>query len=222
MKKNSPLQVLIIVALLLFSSVFGAYKPGTYTASAYGKTDKTHSGLIEVEVILSANKIEDIKILTFDQSVDHKRYGPAVKQVEAEVPAAILTAQSIDIDGIAKATLASNAIQVAVAKILHEATVAYKPGTYQGSAMGRKSKDHSGVVSVEVVVSESKIESINVLEYEQSTDHEKYGPTVTEAKEVIPAAIIDKQSFGVDGVVKATLSSTAIELAVARALAKAR
>lgn len=104
----------------------------------------------------------------------------------------------------------------------------YKPGTYDGSAMGRATKatktkkGHSGMVKVEVTVTDSKITDIKVVTYEQSLDHKKYGPRALEAKEKIPAAIIAKQSLDVDTVAKATMSSSAIQLAVAKALEKAR
>ena len=118
--------------------------------------------------------------------------------------------------------MASNALQLAVAKALHEATVAYKPGTYKGMAAGRSDKNHDGMVAVEVTVSENKIESINVLEYDQSIDHKKYGAAVTEAKDKVPAAIVAANSLSVDVVADATFASNALELAVARALAQAR
>ncbi len=222
MTKNAFLPVLIIATLFLCSSALAAYKPGTYKATAIGKSDKKHSGEIEVEVTLSADKIEDIKVLKMEQSVDHKKYGPLVNRVKDEMPAAIVAKQSVQVDNIAKATMAGNALQLAVAKILHEATVAYKPGTYTGTAMGRGGKHHAGVISVEVTVSENKIENIKVTEYEQSVDHKKYGPVVTEAKTKIPMEIITKQSLEVDNVAKATFASNALELAVARALAQAR
>ncbi len=98
----------------------------------------------------------------------------------------------------------------------------YKAGTYKGAAEGRKSKEHSGMVEVEVTVSDSKIEDIKVVTYEQSIDHKKYGPSALKAKDQIPAAIIKKQGLDVDVVAKASVSSRAIELAVAKALEKAR
>ena len=98
----------------------------------------------------------------------------------------------------------------------------YKPGTYKASAQGRKSKEHSGIVEVEVKVSDSKIEDIKILAYEQSVDHKKYGPSTLEAKEKVPAAIIEKQSLDVDVVAKATISVRAIQIAVAKALEQAR
>ncbi|PID72477.1 MAG: hypothetical protein CSB34_02015 [Desulfobulbus propionicus] len=222
MRKHAIVVTLIVAALTLCGSALAEYKPGTYKAAVQGKKSKKHSGLIEVEVTLAADKIEDIKVLTYEQSVDNKKYGPGVSQAKETIPAAIIANQSVNVDNVAKATFSSNALQLAVAKILHEATVAYKPGTYKGTAMGKDSKKHSGVVTVEVTVAENKIESINVLEFEQSVDHKKYGPVVTAAKEQIPAGIIAGNSLNVDAVADATMSSNALELAVARALEQAR
>lgn len=215
-------SILCVAILALASPAFAEYKPGVYKAQAYGKKTKKHSGLIEVEVTLSADKIEEIKVLGYDQSTDHKKYGPPVTEAKDKIPGAIIAGQSLEVEAVAKATLASNALQLAVAKALHEATIAYKPGTYKGLAHGRKDKKHSGLIEVEVSVSANKIENIVVLSYDQSVDHKKYGPAVTEAKEKIPAAIVANQSLQVDTVADATLASNALELAVAKALAQAR
>ncbi len=200
------------------------YKPGTYKASAIGKQGKEQTGQIEVEVTLSKEKIDDIKIVSYDQSVDHKKYGEIVTQAKDKIPADILARQSVDVDAVAKATMATNAIQLAVAKVLHENTVAYQPGTYTGTAKGRSDKKHDGTITVEVTVSENRIESINVVEYHQSTDNKKYGAAITEAKEKVPAGIVGANSLDVDVdvVTSATFASNALELAVARALAQAR
>ena len=226
MKKRFSLLLSVLLLVILFGAgqVFaGIYKPGTYKASAQGKKSKAHSGLVEVEVTVSDSKIEDIKIVTYEQSLDHKKYGPLANEAKDKIPASIIDKQSVDVDVVAKATMSSNAIQLAVSKALEQASLKkYKPGTYKASAQGKKSKAHSGLVEVEVTVSDSKIEDIKIVTYEQSLDHKKYGPLANEAKDKIPASIIDKQSVDVDVVAKATMSSVAIQLAVSKALEQAR
>ena len=125
MKKLISPIILILSLIVIFgiSQVFaGVYKPGTYKASAQGRKSKTHSGLVEVEVKVSDSKIEDIKILAYEQSIDHKKYGPSAIEAKEKVPAAIMEKQSIDVDVVAKATISCRAIQIAVASALEQAS----------------------------------------------------------------------------------------------------
>lgn len=222
--KKSFLISAILVAFLLFdaSSILAQYNPGTYKGAAFGRIDKKHDGNIEVEVTVTADKIEGIKILHYEQSVNHKKYGAQVTEAKTKVPTDLLAKQTLGVDAITKATMASNAIELAVAKALEQAvTKKYVPGTYKGEAYGRSDKKHNGHIEVEVTVSENKVEDIKVLTYEQSVDHKKYGASVTEAKTKVPAQILEKQSLEVDIVTKATFASNAIDLAVARAIQQA-
>jgi uncharacterized protein with FMN-binding domain len=221
--------VLAVVTVFGMGEVWaGMYKDGTYEASAMGRKSKEHSGIVDVKVTIKADKIEAIEIVTYDQSLDHKKYGPMAVEAKEKVPASIIEKQSIDVDGVAKATMSSDGIKLAVAKALMQATNKYNDGTYKGKAMGRKSKGgkdkkaHSGWVEVEVTIAGGKIEKIDIPVYDQSLDHKKYGPIAKEAQEKIPAEIISKQSIDVDAVSKATVSSNAIMLAVANALEQAR
>lgn len=214
---------LILLFLFLVSQSFaGKYKPGTYKASAYGKKHKEHSGLIEVEVTVDANSIKNIKILKYEQSVDHKKYGKSATEAKDNIPAAIVKKQSVDVDVVSGATFSAVAIELAVARAIEQAsTKTYKPGTYKGSALGKKSKKHEGLVEVEVTVDANSIKDIKIVKYDQSVDHKKYGKGTTEAKTKIPNDIKAKQSVNVDGITKATMSVNAIQLAVAKALEKA-
>jgi uncharacterized protein with FMN-binding domain len=221
-KKNLFLTMLLLLIFLVSQSFAGKYKAGTYTGSAYGKKHKKHSGLIEVEVTVDANSIKNIKILKYEQSLDHKKYGKSVTATKEKIPAAIVAKQSVDIDIISGATFSSVALELAVARALAKASPKrYKPGTYKGSAYGKKHKKHSGLIEVEVTVDAKNITDLKVTKYDQSVDHKKYGKSVTAAKAKIPADIKSKQSVDVDGITKATMSSNAIQLAVAKALEKA-
>lgn len=75
----------------------------------------------------------------------------------------------------------------------------YKAGTYQGTAAGR-----NGDVTVEVKLSDSKIESVTV------TDQQETKGVADPALAKIPQAIVDQQSLAVDIVSGATITSTAI------------
>jgi uncharacterized protein with FMN-binding domain len=224
MKKISIITT--ITFLLIFSglsSLFAQYNAGEYTGSAYGRIDKKHNGEIEVKVTVSADKIEKIEVTKYEQSVDHKKYGDLVAEAKTKVPAGILEKQALGVDVVTDATMASNAIELAVAKALDKAsTKKYVPGTYKGSAYGRSDKKHNGLIEVEVTVSENKIDDIKVMSYEQSIDHKKYGKPVIEAKTKVPAQIKEKQSLEVDIITDATFAGNAINLAVAKALQQAR
>ncbi len=134
MKKNISILILMLTSLFLCSLAFAEYKPGTYKGSSIGKKTRKQSGLVEVEVTVSTNKIEKITVLTYEQSVKNRKYGPLVNQAEKEIPAAILAKQSLHVDVVANATLSSTALQLAVANALHKATSTYNPGTYKGTA----------------------------------------------------------------------------------------
>ncbi|MCP5064648.1 MAG: FMN-binding protein [Ignavibacteriae bacterium] len=226
MRKITVIFVFIIA--FIFAGVgetLAQYTPGTYTGTAVGKANKKHNGHIKVEVTFSETKIEDIKVVEYEQSVEHKKYGASSTEAKTKIPTQLLAKQALGTNVVTKATMASNAIELAVAKAIEQALAEkkYTPGTYTGTAISQKNKKHkhNGHIAVEVTVSESKIEDIKVVEYEQSINHKKYGKAVTEAKTKIPANLLEKQSLDIETVTKATFASNAIELAVAKALQQA-
>ncbi len=96
----------------------------------------------------------------------------------------------------------------------------FTPGVYKGTAPGHNSAKHPGSISVEVTVDENAIKDIKLVEFTQ-TEKGKQGKRNAQAKEAIPAAILEKQSLNIDSFAKASESSIGIELAVAEALQKA-
>jgi fumarate reductase flavoprotein subunit len=75
----------------------------------------------------------------------------------------------------------------------------YKAGTYEATVAG-----HNGDMTVEVVVSDSAILEVNILDHMES-------PSISDAAiERIPVAIVDEQSLAVDTISGATVSSKAI------------
>lgn len=86
----------------------------------------------------------------------------------------------------------------------------YKAGTYTGVAAGRNAD-----ITVEVTVSDSKIETVTVSE------HQETAGIADPALEQVPAAIVEKQSTEVDVVSGATITSQAIIDAVNTALTEA-
>lgn len=87
---------------------------------------------------------------------------------------------------------------------------AYKAGTYTAEARGM-----NGPVKVEVTVTEDAIESITILEHNES-------PSISDlAISDMPVRIVEAQGLGVDTVSGATITSTAILEAVTLALKEA-
>ena len=86
----------------------------------------------------------------------------------------------------------------------------YKAGTYTASADGK-----NGPVTVEVVVSDTKIESVTV------TDHAETAGISDAAINDLPKAIVEAQSTNVDGISGATVTSDAVKTAVADCLKQA-
>ncbi len=215
------LGALLLVGLFAGNSFADKYTPGVYKGSAPGRNTAKHPGNIAVEVTVDANSITDIKITDFVQTQKGKqaKYNEEAKK---SIPAAIVGKQSLDVDSIAKASLSSVGIELAVAEALHKATVAYKDGVYKGSAPGyNKPPKHPGAIDVEVTIAGGKISDIKVVTFKQ-TEKGKQGTRNATVKEKIPAAIVAAQSTSVDSVAKATLASGGIKLAVARALEQAR
>lgn len=90
------------------------------------------------------------------------------------------------------------------------ATASYKAGTYTGSAKGR-----NGEVVVEVTLSTSAIDKVEV------TKHEETAGIADAAIEKVPAAIVKNQSLAVDIASGATITSEAIIAASEAALVSA-
>lgn len=87
----------------------------------------------------------------------------------------------------------------------------YTAGTYEGSAEGR-----NGLVTVEVTVSESQIESVMIVQQEETVG------IADTALEEIPQAIVTAQGTEVETISGATITSNAIIKASEAALAKAK
>ena len=82
-------------------------------------------------------------------------------------------------------------------------TTQFVAGTYQATALGKKSD-----ITVEVVFSDTAIDSVRVV------DHGETERIAAPAFEKIPEIIVSSQSLAVDAVTGATLSSVALLWAV--------
>ena len=182
--------------------VEGAYKTGSYTATADG-----FGGPVEVTVEIGSNGgITDLTIKGDKETPDVGGAAiPVLKQ-------AILTNQSAEVDSVSGATFTSDAVKTATAAALAQAggeEVAagpkaadgnlFIPGTYTETATG-----FGGEVSVTTTVSENKIEDVKI-----TGDHETEN-IGTFAVQMLGERILAAQSPNVDALTGATVTSNAI------------
>jgi len=204
MSKMRMMTALLLVVLLAFAGV--AQAEG-FTGEAQG-----FGGAVAVTLTMDGDKIADVAI---EGAQETEAIGGAAFGALAEQ---ILSAQSAEIDGVAGATVTSNAVKEATAKALAgakgetEAEVKLVPGTYTST---QESYQHMHV-TVSVTVDEKSIVDVEVVE---ATDNPKTVAGV--AWEQIPAAIEANQTYNVDAVTGATVTSNAIKMAVRDCLEQA-
>ncbi len=188
-----------------------------YTGKATGM------GEVTAELIIADGHIVGVNL-----TGDNETPGIGSKAIE-ELPGKIVEAQSADVDGVAGATITSNAVKEAVKAAMAEAgledaaaesaaddaalTVALEDaadGTYSATAQG-----FGGDITVDVTLSGGKIADVKIV-----GDSETPGLGAV-AVEKMPAQLLEAQSADVDGVAGATVSTSAIRAAFGDALAKA-
>lgn len=182
--------------------VEGAYKTGSYTATADG-----FGGPVEVTVEIGSNGgITDVTIKGDKETPDIGGAAiPVLKQ-------AILTNQTADVDGVSGATFTSDAVRTAAEAALAQAggeEVAagpkaadgnlFIPGTYTETGTG-----FGGEITVTTTVSENKIEDVQI-----TGDHETEN-IGTFAVQMLGERILAAQSPNVDALTGATVTSNAI------------
>ena len=187
---------------ILSEDVEGAYKTGSYTATADG-----FGGPVEVTVEIGSNGgITDVTIKGDKETPDIGGAAiPVLKQ-------AILTNQTADVDGVSGATFTSDAVRTAAGAALAQAggeEVAagpkaadgnlFIPGTYTETGTG-----FGGEITVTTTVSENKIEDVQI-----TGDHETEN-IGTFAVQMLGERILAAQSPNVDALTGATVTSNAI------------
>ena len=185
------------------SAATGPLSAGTYTASA--------NGMGEVTVTVTVDEAGTITDVTADGPGETPGIGTnAIEQL----PAAILEAQSADVDAVASATITSNAILTAVRDCLTQASgggaAAVEGTSYTAAATGM------GEVTVTIVVDDGG--AIVDVQIEGPGETPGIG---TNAIEQLPAAILEAQPAEVDTVASATITSNAILTALKDCLAQA-
>lgn len=224
--KTGKLVSLAIVLALCLTMMVPASLAETYEATAQG-----FGG--EVKVALT---IENGALTAVTAEGANETTGIGSRAIEM-MPGTMLATNSVEVDGVAGATLTSTAIleaakaalaQSGVTLTAQEAAIEQKmtPGTYTGEAYGRWPKgsiegERFGspaiieATKVEVTVDETSIIDVKVVSCSDTPGF------IEPCIERIPAAIVANQSIAVDTVTGATMTSQAILSGVQQALTAA-
>jgi len=212
--------LVLFAVMMVVAFVVTLFKPKaeTYTAQANGFV-----GYVKVQVSIVNGEITAVQILESTESDGIA--DPALEQI----PAAIVAAQSTDVDVVAGCSFASRAIMAAVDDCLVQAGLkeapeeteapsvqvpagAYTPGTYTASAKG-----FQGDVTVTITIGEDG--SIAEVKMDGPNETPALGGV---AMEKLAAKIKDAQSADVDGMTGASFTSKAAIAAAADCLAQAQ
>jgi fumarate reductase flavoprotein subunit len=186
------------------ASAEAIYTEGTYTSSADG-----FGGKVTVTMTFS-----DTEILEVIAEGPDETQGVGTNAIE-QLPDLIKEAQSADIDGISGCTVSSTALLAAAKDCIAQAMGTSGEGGYTAGTYTEKVSGRNAAITVEVVLSDSAIESVTVV------DQSETASVAGVALERIPAAIVENQTTKVDGVTGATVTSNAIKQAVNNAITEA-
>jgi fumarate reductase flavoprotein subunit len=199
MRKVSTLMLSLSLAAMPFSAF--AFEAGEYTASAQGM-----DGPVTVTATFDESGITDVSV---DVSGETAGIGA---EIADEVQKQILEAQSAEIDGVAGATVSSQAVAEAVADLIAQASgeagdadapISFTEGTYTATTDG-----YNGPVTFGVTFSADALTDVTVTE---SAETAHVG---TPAYEIVIPAMIEANGTGVDGLSGATFTTRAIREAV--------
>ena len=227
---------LLVSAALLLACVF-LYDNANAKPQGEVFTGKAQGMMCEIvaEVTVADGKIVDVKLTGPDET-------PALGgKVLEEMPAKILEAQSTDVDGMAGATVTTDAVKAAVNDALVQAGLLSAPEATEEATEEPTEEVTEAVTEVpteeetqaaaavytgkaqgmmceivaEVTVADGKIVDVKLT-----------GPDETPALggkvlEEMPAKILEAQSADVDGMTGATVTTDAVKAAVNEALAQA-
>lgn len=187
------------------------YTPGTYTGEANG-----YGGKVSVTITVDASSITDVTIEGADETPTIG--GAALEELAGQLK----EAQSWEIDGVTGATMTSTAVKTATQSALNQAMgkddssekAALTDGVYSVKSTGYS---WTGMISADVTIKDSKIESITITE-EHESDTAEIGQT---AFDLLIPRLIDSQSLAVDSISGATATSNGIKSCVSEAITMA-
>ena len=199
----------------------------TYATSAQGIFSE-----VKVETVADADGIYSVKVVEHGET-------PELGGVAAEeLPGKIVEAQSVEVDGVAGATMTSNAIKSAVTEALIQAGFMDAPAEPEVEEVAEEAAEETAAAAVEIpegaqtyTVTKPGVFGEDVVVEIVADADEIYSVAVVQnnetqgigsmAVEQLPAKIVAAQSVEIDGVAGATMTSNAIKTAVAAALAEA-
>ena len=218
MKKTAA--ILSCLGLILATALAGAvsaqetYTPGTYTGEATGM------GTLKAEVTVGETGIESVVI---DGPEETPTIGGAALE---ELTTQVMDSQGAEIDGVAGATITSEAVRVAVGKALAEAAggtdegtekAAVADGTYQAKtpSFGVMKEMELAVTFEDNAI--TKIETVCAGSATQA-DEDEYSPQYATVEENFFPRVIESQSLSVDAISGATVSSNAARAIIAKVI----
>lgn len=201
------LMMMTVFILLISFSAAGSAQTKSFTGEAQG-----FGGPVKVTLTMENGVITEAVVIGAEET---QGYGASALE---SLAAQILAAQSVEIDGVAGATVTSRAAKEAAGKAFDAAkgvaleTTVLKNGIYTATAESFQFEH----VTVSVRIADGKIVDVVI---DEITDHPT---TITDAPcELMPAAIVANQTYQVDGVTGATFTSNAIRNAVRDCLEQA-
>lgn len=199
MNNYAKIALSSLMALSLVACSGGKYKAGTYTGVAAGR-----NGDVKVEVTVSANKIESVKV------VEQQETESIAAEALTTVPEAIVKNQSANVDTVSGATITSKAIIEAAKNALEQAgakddgsakkhenvKVTYKEGTYTGTGTG-----YNGPINLTVTFTK---DGISEIDYSDNKETNHIG---TPAFDYLVADAKEANGAGIDVISGATFTS---------------
>ena len=222
------LVLVLIVNIIWGNAVARANQPKIpATAQTYSTSAQGIFSEVKVETVADKDGIYSVKV---DASGETPDLGGKAAE---ELPAKILEAQSVDVDGYAGATMTSNAIKAAVTDALVQAGFMEAPAVeepaeesaaepaVEAAAVEVPEGASSVETSAQGIFSEVKVTTVadaNTI-YSVTVDASGETPELGgQAAVSVPEAIVAAQSVDVDGMAGATMTSNAIKAAVTDAL----
>ncbi|MFV0479160.1 MAG: FAD-dependent oxidoreductase [Anaerorhabdus sp.] len=200
--------VRILMALVIVLSLVAcSTSSGKYTSGVVEEVVQGHNGDLKIAVTFSAEEITAIEVVETMETV-----GIGDEAIEELIPL-ILSQQNTEVDTITGATVTSEAlikgVQQAIDKASGTASISdgFTAGVYTATSTG-----FHGDVTVEVVMSDTAVESITV------TEHNETRFVSDNAINNLPQDIVEAQSLDVDSYTGATISSNAVKRAVRDAI----
>ena len=189
----------------------------TFQAGTYTGTAKGFGGDVTATVVITDSGIESVELVGNDET--EELGGAALKKLSKK----FVEAQTSTVDAVSGCTITSDAAMAAVEQALEQAAggaadagstaaeaVSYVAGTYTGTAKG-----FGGDVSATVVITDSGIESVELVGNDET---EELGGA---ALKKLSKKFVEAQSSKVDAVSGCTITSDAAMAAVAQALEQA-